>query len=78
MAKTRKVYHVTPGAGGGWDVKAEDNKRPSGNFKTKTDAVARGKELAKKASLGQIKIHKQNGKIQTEHTYGDDPKKYKG
>ena len=79
MAKPkRKVYHVTPGANGGWAVKAEDNKNPSGSFKTKTDAVARGKELAKKAALGQIKIHKQDGKIQTEHTYGADPTKSKG
>ncbi len=70
MAKTRKVYHVTPGSNGGWDVKAEDNKRPSGHFNTKTDAVSRGKELAKKASLGQLMIHKQDGKIQVEHTYG--------
>ena len=78
MAKSRKVYHVTPGAKGGWDVKAEGNKNPSGHFKTKTDAVARGKELAKKAALGQIKIHKQDGEIQTEHTYGEDPRKYRG
>ena len=70
MAKTRKVYHVTPGSKGGWDVIAEDNKRPSGNFKTKTDAVARGKELAKKAALGQLMVHKQDGSIQTQHNYG--------
>ncbi len=60
MAKTRKVYHVTPGSGGGWDVKAEDNKRPSGHFNTKLDAVSRGKELAKKAPHGQLMIHKQD------------------
>ncbi len=70
MAKSRKVYHVAPGANGGWDVKAEDNKRPSGNFKTKTDAVARGKELAKKPALGQLIVHKQDGSIQTQHSYG--------
>ena len=37
-----------------------------------------GKELAKKAPLGQIKIHKQDGTIQTEHTYGQDPYPPKG
>lgn len=79
MAKSkRKVYHVTPDPNGGWNVKAEDNKRPSGHFGKKTDAVVRGKELAKKPALGQIKIHKQDGKIQTEHTYGDDPPQTKG
>ena len=41
MAKSkRKVYHVTPAPAGGWSVKAEDNKNPSGHFKTKTEAVA--------------------------------------
>lgn len=69
MAKSRKVYHVAPGANGGWDVKAEDNKRPSGNFKNKTAAVARGKELAKKTALGQLIVHKQDGSIQTQHSY---------
>jgi hypothetical protein len=78
MAESRKVYHVTPGGNGGWAVKAEDNKNPSGHFKTKTDAVARGKELAKKPLLGQLIVHKQDGKIQTEYTYGDDPKRTKG
>jgi hypothetical protein len=74
MAKSKmKVYHVAPGSNGGWDVKADDNKRPSGHFGKKTDAVVRGKELAKKAACGQIKIHRQDGTIQAEHTYGDGP-----
>lgn len=78
MPKKRDVYHVTPNPKGGWNVQKEGGKKPSGNFAKKTDAVVRGKELAKKAKLGQIKIHKQDGKIQTEHTYGDDPHPPKG
>lgn len=78
MAKKRDVYHVTPSPGGGWDVKKEGGQRPSAHTGKKTDAIARGKELAKKGPLGQIKIHKQDGTIQTEHTYGQDPEKYKG
>lgn len=73
MAK-RKTYHVTKNTqGDGWNVKKEGAGRASGNFDTKQEAVQRGKELAKNAPLGQIKIHGQNGKIQTEHTYGKDP-----
>lgn len=72
MAK-RKVYHVTKNSGGGWDVKKEGSQKASNNFSTKQEAVQRGKELAKNAPLGQIKIHKNNGKFQTEHTYGQDP-----
>jgi hypothetical protein len=78
MPKKRDVYHVTPNKSGGWDVQKEGGKRRSDHAGRKSDAVARGKELAKKAPLGQIKIHKQDGKIQTEHTYGQDPEKYKG
>lgn len=42
-------------------------------FLARIDAVGRGKGQAKSGSLGQIKIHGQNGKIQTEYTYGKDP-----
>lgn len=69
----RKVYHVTENSDDGWNVKKEGSQRASGNFGTKNEAVQRGKELAKNAPLGQIKIHGQDGKIQTEHTYGKDP-----
>lgn len=77
MAK-RGVYHVTPRSGGGWDVKKEGNQRASGHFDRKSDAVSRGKGLAKNQPLGQIKIHGRDGKIQTEHTYKKDPEKYPG
>lgn len=80
MAKAKRtVVHVVPNKKkGGWDVKKEGGKRPSAHADRKSDAVARGKELAKKVPLGQIKIHKQDGKIQTEYTYGKDPHPPKG
>ena len=74
----RKVYHVTHDSGGGWNVQGEGNKTRSGHFDSKDEAIERGKELAKQGTLGQIKIHKKDGTIQTEHTYGEDPKKYQG
>jgi hypothetical protein len=78
MPKKREVYHVTPNPKGGWDVKKEGGQRASAHLDKKTDAMAKGKELAKAAGLGQIKIHGQDGQIQTEHTYGKDPEKYPG
>ena len=72
MAK-RTTYHVTKNQDSGWNVKKEGSQRASGIFDNKHQAVIRGKELAKGAPLGQIKIHGRNGKIQTEHTYGKDP-----
>ena len=75
---TRKVYHVTPGKDGGWKIKEETASRASSSHETKVEAIARAKELAKKQELGQIVIHKQDGSIQTEHTYGKDPYPPKG
>ena len=69
----RKTYHVTPHIDGGWKVQAEDASRASSIHETKAPAVERAKELAKRQPLGQVVIHKQNGTIQTEHTYGKDP-----
>ena len=77
MAK-RRVYHVVPGDDGGWDVKKEGGQRASGHFQKKTDAVGRGKELAKKQGPSQIMIHKQDGTFQSEYTYVNDPYPPKG
>ena len=74
----RKVYHVTPTSGGGWDVQKQGGQRPSGHFDTKDQAIDRGRELAKAGELGQLKIHKKNGTIQNEYTYGKDPYPPKG
>jgi len=69
----RKTYHVIPRTNGGWNVKLEKASRASSSHDTKADAVAHAKELAKKQPLGQVVIHRQDGTIQTEHTYGRDP-----
>jgi len=74
----RKTYHVMPKPGGGWNVKQEKAERASSSHDTKAEAVERAKELAKNQTLGQIVIHKQDGTIQTEHTYGEDPHPPKG
>jgi uncharacterized protein YdaT len=74
----RKVYHVVPHKEGGWDVRAEGAKRAAAHTGTKQDAVDRAKELAKSQQPSQVKIHGQDNKIQTEHTYKDDPNPPKG
>lgn len=74
----RKIYHVTPNKEGGWNVKGQRASRASSTHESKADAVDRGRELAKSQSLGQLVIHKQDGTIQTEHTYGQDPCPPKG
>ncbi|SPD71991.1 conserved hypothetical protein [uncultured Desulfobacterium sp.] len=74
----RRVYHVTPDQNKGWKVKREGAARASDCFENKGDAIQRGKELAKSASEGQIIIHRRDGRIQTEHTYKNDPFPPKG
>jgi len=72
----REKIHVVPHERGDWAVKREGADRASSIHNQKEDAVERAKELAKDAPLGQIIIHKKDGTIQTEHTYGKDPEKY--
>lgn len=76
--KGRKVYHVVY-QDEVWKVKQRKGFTiTKGKFDNKTEAVARAKEVAKKAKLGQVIVHKKNGEFQTEYTYGDDPRESKG
>jgi hypothetical protein len=78
MAK-RNVYHVVPDKEkGSWKLKKEGSDRALKNFNTKKEAIKTGRQIAKNQEPSQLKIHKQDGKIQTEYTYKSDPRKYKG
>jgi len=74
----RKIYHVTADGEGGWRVKAAGAARATSVHDKKSDAVQNAKELAKSQSLGQVVIHRKDGIIQTEYTYGKDPCPPKG
>lgn len=70
MSKPRTVIHVVPNKGN-WSVK-QDGQVVSNHYKKET-AVTNGTTVAKKQGNSQVVIHKKNGQIQTEHTYGNDP-----
>jgi len=74
----RTVRHVAPNPKGGWDVKKEKASRASKHFDRKQDAVDYGRQSSKQEPLGQLKIHKKDGTIQEERTYGKDPHPPKG
>ena len=74
----RTVIHVVPSKKNGWDIKKEGVKSPIDHTATKDQAVKEARQIAKSGGPGQLKIHKQDGKIQTEYTYGDDPFPPKG
>ena len=73
----RVVYRVTPTPTGRWAVARKGAARPSATFDRKPQAVARGRELAKRPALGQLVVHGQDGKIQQEFTYGEATRRTK-
>ncbi len=76
----RIVVHVLPNKKGGikdWKIAKAGNKQPVAVFENKEEAIKKARTIAKKQELGQLKIHRKDGQIQTEYTYGADPKRYK-
>ena len=74
----RTRYHVVPD-GDDWKVEKEGASRASARCDTKHDAVDRGRDLAKGQGPSQLIIHKKDGVIQEERTYGGkDPFPPKG
>jgi hypothetical protein len=68
----RKIYDVKKD-GDSWVIQGRDNERASGRFDTKADAVDRAAEIGRNNGHAQVVIRKENGRIQSERTYGDDP-----
>ncbi len=75
---SRKKYHVTKSEDGTWKGTTQGGQRASVVADTKAEAVRQTIELAKKQQDSQVIIHKQDGKIQEERTYGNDPNPPKG
>lgn len=68
----RTVYHVLPKEDG-WRVAREGAERAASVHETKDAAITRGRELAGGDGLGQLIVHRRDGTIETEYTYGEDP-----
>lgn len=69
----RKSYHVTQRPDGNWGVKGAGNERASSTHPTQKAAQDAATELAKAQPKGQVVIHRPNGQIREEYTYGSDP-----
>jgi hypothetical protein len=74
--KERKVYHVVPNASAEKWVVSQENASLRREFDTKEEAVEEARKLAQAADLGQIKVHKKDGNMEYESTYGEDPPEY--
>ena len=55
-----------------WNVKSEGASKPCNTFKTKYQALDRGREIAKNNGV-ELVIHGKNGRIQDKDSYGNDP-----
>ena len=71
--KERKVYHVVPNASAEKWLVSQENASLRREFDTKEEAVQFAKERAQQAELGQVKVHKKDGNMEYESTYGEDP-----
>ena len=79
LEKKRIVYHVVPDKEQGqWQVKRVGTSRATSTHEKKNDAVAAVRELGQKKQPSQIVINKADGTIQSERTYGDDPRRTPG
>jgi hypothetical protein len=79
--KKRKVYRITLNAKANrWECKRGKTLVATAYWKTtlvgKMRRYCRG--LLESGVLSQLVIHGMDGRIQTEHTYGRDPKRSKG
>jgi uncharacterized protein YdaT len=66
-----KRHHVVPHQNG-WAVLREGGERASVVTETKEQAFERAREIAQREGGGVV-IHGENGRIQQERTYGNDP-----
>jgi hypothetical protein len=60
---------------GGWTVKVGNNRS---RFDTKQAAINAAVSKARELDDAQVIIHKKDGTIQSERTYGNDPRRTRG
>ena len=78
MAKRRSFHLTHDKEKGDWKLFEQGSKRTIRRFSTKDEGVKISSEIVRKSGNSQLKIHKVDGKIQEERTYGNDPRRYKG
>jgi len=70
----RTIYHVVYDSDEQhWEVKRQGAERASFVFETKEEAIEKARAVAKNNKPSQVIVHKKDGVIETEWTYGDDP-----
>jgi len=76
MSSHRTVYHVVPDASAEkWVISQENNDSFREEYRTKEEAVSAAKSRARGQEPSQVKVHKHDGNMEYESTYGDDPRR---
>ncbi|MBW3671354.1 MAG: DUF2188 domain-containing protein [Acidobacteria bacterium] len=79
MASDRSVYHVVPNFDKSkWLVTREHDDNFRQEYETKAEAVDAAKSRARGEEPSQVKVHLENGNMEYESTYGDDPRRSPG
>lgn len=73
----RRDYHVVPSPRGGWTIRREGAEGTSGHFDRKSDAMDRGRDLAREHRSELIE-HGKDGRIRDRASYGKDAHPPKG
>ena len=75
----RQVFHSAHNKDG-WRVLKGGKAVSKHGTQRESEAAAKkaGRSAYKRGGLGQAVLHKKNGTIRTEHTYGKDPQKSRG
>jgi hypothetical protein len=74
----RAQFHVTPWKENGWQVTRAGSDEQLVVMDTKEKAIQYGRDLAQQEGLGQLVVHKADGTIEDEFTYGEDPRNIPG
>jgi hypothetical protein len=65
-------YHIVPSPRGGWTIRREGTDRASGVFARKSDAMERGRQLARGANA-ELVVHGSDGRIRNRDNNRRDP-----
>jgi len=72
MLSSTATYHVLP-VGAVWKGGLPGNSQPSSFHVTREDAVDHAEQLARRHSEGHVVIHKSDGTVESERTFGEGP-----
>jgi hypothetical protein len=75
MASNRTVYHVVPDASADrWVISRENEDSFREEYRNREEAVDAAKARARGEEPSQVKVHRSDGNMEYERTYGDDPR----